>query len=172
MSPEIPGIVASILYLVSAGTQFRSLRQDIPNAPLIVKFSATVAVLCHGITVYMDLYGAAGINLSMTPMLSLMAVSISAIVLLSSFRRPQENLFIIIFPFSVITLGLEITVDSSYLPRTAITAGILLHIALSVIAYSLLTIAALQAALLSFGDYEMKNRNMSILQHLPPLQTM
>ena len=161
-----------MLYLVSAGSQFISLNKEILNVRLIVNGSATAAVMLHGITVYMDLYGAAGINLGIYPMLSLMAVSIAAIVLASSFRRPLANLFIVIFPLASLSLCLELFAPSSYIPRTDITPGILLHIALSVIAYSLLTIAALQAALLSFGDYEMKHQNLSVLQRLPPLQTM
>ena len=172
MSSEIPGIIAIVLYLVSTGIQFLSLNRDIPRVKSIVSALASVAVLCHGVTVYMDLYGAAGINLGIYPMLSLMAVSIAAIVLGSNYRRPLANLFIAIFPLAAISLVLELFVQGAPHPRPDITPGILSHIALSVIAYSLLTIAALQAALLSFGDYEMKHRNLGVLQRLPPLQTM
>ncbi len=172
MNPEIPGVAASVLYLVSSGIQFQSLSRDIPRVKLAVSGLALLAVLLHGTTVYFDLYGAAGINLGIYPMLSLMAVSISAIVLISSFRRPLENLFIVIFPLGAISLLLELFMHDSYLPRSDITPGILSHIVLSVIAYSLLAIAALQAALLSFGDYEMKHRNLGMLKRLPPLQTM
>ena len=172
MSPEIPGVIAIVLYLVSTGIQFLSLSRDIARVKSIVNTLASIAVLCHGVTVYMDLYGTAGINLGIYPMLSLMAVSIATIVLASSFRRPLANLFIAIFPLAAISLLLELFVQGSTNPRSDITPGILSHIVLSVVAYSLLTIAALQAALLSFGDYEMKHRNLGVLQRLPPLQTM
>ncbi len=172
MSPEIPGVIAIVLYLVSTGIQFLSLSRDIPRVKSIVNSLASIAVLCHGVTVYMDLYGAAGINLGIYPMLSLMAASIAAIILASSFRRPLANLFIAIFPLAAISLLLELFVQGASNPRSDITPGILSHIVLSVVAYSLLTIAALQAALLSFGDYEMKHRNLGVLQQLPPLQTM
>jgi ABC-type uncharacterized transport system permease subunit len=172
MSPEVPGIIASLLYMVSAIVQFLSLSKDIPRVKSTVNSLATIAVLCHGTTVYMDMYGAAGINLGIYPMLSLMAVSIVAIVLVSNFRRPLANLFIAIFPIAAISLLLELFMQGTHHPRSDITPGILSHIALSVVAYSLLTISALQAALLSFGDYEMKHRNLGVLQQLPPLQTM
>ncbi|MCZ6501042.1 MAG: cytochrome c biogenesis protein CcsA [Gammaproteobacteria bacterium] len=172
MSPEIPGVIAIVLYMVSTGIQFLSLSRDIPRVKSTVNSLASIAVLCHAVTVYMDLYGTAGINLGIYPMLSLMAVSIAAIVLASSFRRPLANLFIAIFPLAAISLLLELFVQGSTNPRSDITPGILSHIVLSVVAYSLLTIAALQAALLSFGDYEMKHRNLGVLQRLPPLQTM
>lgn len=172
MSAEIPGIIAIVLYLVSTGIQFQSLSKEIPRVKSIVSVLASMAVLCHGVTVYMDLYGAAGINLSIYSMLSLMAVSVAAIILVSNFRRPLANLFIAIFPLAAISLVIELFVQGPAHPRPDITPGILSHIALSVIAYSLLTIAALQAGLLSFGDYEMKHRNLGVLQRLPPLQTM
>ncbi len=172
MNPEIPGVIAILLYLVSTGIQFLSLSRDIPRVKSIVNSLASIAVLCHGVTVYMDLYGTTGINLGIYPMLSLMAVSIAAIILASGFRRPLANLFIAIFPLAAISLLLELFVQGSTNPSSDITPGILSHSVLSVVAYSLLTIAALQAALLSFGDYEMKHRNLGVLQRLPPLQTM
>ncbi len=172
MNPVLPGVIASLLYLFSAATQFKTLSGEIPHARLMINLAATIAVLFHGITVYIDLYGASGINLGIFPMLSLMAVSIATIVLTSSFHRPLGNLFIVIFPIATLTIGLELAMTGTYAQRPDITPGILIHIVLSVIAYSMLTIAALQAAMLSFGDYEMKHRNLSILTRLPPLQTM
>ena len=43
---------------------------------------------------------------------------------------------------------------------------------LSVLSYGLLAIAALQAILLSFGDYELRHKKMTTLRYLPSLQTM
>ena len=62
--------------------------------------------------------------------------------------------------------------EGAYAPRSDLGSGIVAHILLSVAAYGLLTVAAFQAALLSFGDYELKHRNLGVLHRLPPLQTM
>ncbi len=172
MNPLLPGIIASILYLASAGFQLLGLKKPVTSGDTIVRISALFAVLFHAMTVYLDLYGSYGINLGLYSMLSLMAVSISAIVLISNFRRPLANLFIVIFPVAAVSLLLQLALESPPGQKTEVTTGILIHVALSVIAYSLLTISALQAALLSFGDYELKHRKLGVLQHLPPLQTM
>ena len=58
------------------------------------------------------------------------------------------------------------------MPRQDVTGGIFSHIALSIIAYSLLTIAATQALLLSFGDNMLRHHQLIILRNLPPLETM
>ena len=51
--------------------------------------------------------------------------------------------------------------------------GMLSHIALSVTAYSLFTLAAIQAVLLYFQNRQLKhNYNSLLVRNLPPLQTM
>jgi ABC-type uncharacterized transport system permease subunit len=48
-----------------------------------------------------------------------------------------------------------------------------LHILLSILAYSLLVIAALQAVLLAVQDHQLRNRHPGgLIRALPPLQTM
>ncbi len=172
MNPLIPGTIAVIVYLVGAGLQWRTLSQDSADARPLVLACACIAVLCHTLTLYSELFAGNGVNLGIFPMLSVMAVAITALVLINSFRRPVENLFIAIFPIAAVSLILEQSATRSYAPRTDLNHGILAHVVLSVIAYSLLTIAALQAALLSFGDYELRQHNLTLLRRLPPLQTM
>jgi len=172
MNPLFPGTVAILLYITSALVQLLSLSREIRNVTKIVNSAACIAVICHAITLFGDVYGTDGVNLGLFTMLSLMAVSIAALILLNSFRRPVANLFIVIFPFGAISVALELTLGADALRRDDLTGGILSHITLSVVAYSLLTIAALQAALLSFGDYGLRHRNLGILKQLPALQTM
>jgi ABC-type uncharacterized transport system permease subunit len=113
-----------------------------------------------------------GIDVSIYPMLTLMALTIVVIVMLSSLRRPVDNLFIVIFPVALTTVAMELFLEGEAAPRDDITSGILAHITLSVAAYSLLTIAAAQALVLSFGDNLLRHHRLAILRNLPPLQTM
>lgn len=171
MSLLIPGIAACLLYTAAALMQIlRITGRDLPVA--WVKGAGLVAVICHGVTNYLDFVESDGINLGVYPMLSLMALSITAIVLISSLRRPVDNLFVVIFPVAVLTLILELVIQGDYTPRSDITGGILSHIALSVAAYSLLTIAAAQAVVLSFGDNQLRHHQLGVLRNLPPLETM
>ena len=172
MNPAIPGTVAVLVYLAAAAVQFAGMSRGTEGSKTWIPVMATIAVTCHALTLYMDLFGPQGVNLGLFPMLSLMAVSIVGLIVLNSFRQPVDNLFIIVFPIAAVTVVLELLAPANLQPRSDLSGGIIGHIILSVMAYSLLTIAALQAAMLSFGDYELRQRNLSVLKRLPPLQTM
>jgi ABC-type uncharacterized transport system permease subunit len=137
-----------------------------------VKLLGALAVILHGFTAYKGFINTNGYDLGFYPMLSLMAFSIGAIVLISSLRRPVDNLFLFVFPLAVSTIILQIVLKGDFMPRQDVTGGIFSHIALSIIAYSLLTIAAAQALLLSFGDNMLRHHQLIILRNLPPLETM
>lgn len=165
------GALASVCYLIAAGLQARIVLQGANHARL-VKILGGVAVFGHAIATWQVFYSEAGFNLGVFPMLSVMALSIVAMVLISSFRRPVDNLFIVLFPVAFCTVVLELATTEDLTPRADISAGILGHIVLSIAAYSLLTIAAAQALLLSFGDNMLRGHHLKILKNMPPLQTM
>lgn len=168
----ITGGLASSLYFISAAIQLFSTPLEQGKRRSSVIALAVVAVLLHGVFSYQEIFTEAGINIGIFPMIALMSLAIVAIVLASSLRRPVESLFILIFPFAAIAILVALSQEGSYAPRTDLDRGIVTHILLSITAYGLLTVAAFQAALLSFGDYEMKHRNLGVLRRLPPLQTM
>jgi len=167
----ISGIAASLCYLAATALQLTRMLKG-SDTEGWVKLLAAVAIILHGLTAYEGFVDTNGYDLGMYPMLSLMSLSISAIVLLSSLRRPLDNLFVFVFPLAIGTVILEIALKGDYTPRQDITGGIFSHITLSVVAYSLLTIAAAQALLLSFGDNMLRHHQLAILRNLPPLETM
>jgi ABC-type uncharacterized transport system permease subunit len=67
---------------------------------------------------------------------------------------------------------------STFAPDTApvssqLSAGMMLHISSSILAYAVLTLAAVQSALLAAQDHQLKHRHTrGIIQILPPLQLM
>jgi ABC-type uncharacterized transport system permease subunit len=172
MDTAIYGIPACLLYLTSAGIQFTGLRRDLHNQHLWVGSLATGAIILHCLFSLNEIVTGQGINLSLLPMASVISLAISAILVASSLRRRVANLVIAIFPIAIITILATLATNNDYIPRQHLPGGILAHIILSVIAYGLLAIAALQAITLSFGDYELKHRKFGLLRHLPPLQTM
>ncbi|MBD3647111.1 MAG: cytochrome c biogenesis protein CcsA [Pseudomonadales bacterium] len=172
MNTVITGTLAILLYFVGGAVQLAGLKRAIPSQRAIVIGSGILAIIAHCIFSYQEIYTEAGINMGFFSMATVIALSIAGIVLLSSLKRPVDNLFIGLFPLAIITIVCALVARDTYTPRTDLSLGILTHIVLSVVAYSLLTIAALQALLLSFGDYELRHRKISVLKHLPPLQTM
>lgn len=171
MTIVLPGIIASICYLAAAVLQAHSIVSG-SSLTRSVKILAIVAVILHGATNIQDLVGAGGIDLGIYPMLSLMALVVVFIVLITSFRSPLDNLFIVIFPIATITLLLEVFLHGDSTTAQHLPAGIVGHILLSIAAYSLLTVAAVQAVLLSLGDNFLRNHRLVLLQSMPPLETM
>ena len=165
------GVAACLCYLAATGLQIQRVLKG-NGTDGWVKLLGALAVILHGFTANNGFINTNGYDLGFYPMLSLMSFSIGAIVLISSLRRPVDNLFVFVFPLAVSTIILQIILKGDFMPRQDITGGIFSHIALSIIAYSLLTIAAAQALLLSFGDNMLRHHQLMILRNLPPLETM
>ena len=167
----VSGAIACLCYVAGTVLQARTMVKGVAQQGLI-RTLGTIAILFHGVATYLTFSDPAGYNLGLYPMLSLMALSIVAIVMLSSLRRPVDNLFIVLFPVAFVTVCLELLLTGDYTPRSSITAGIISHIALSIVALSLLSIAAAQAVFLSFGDTMLRHHQLVILRNMPPLETM
>jgi len=172
MNIVISATLACLLYMASASLQLVGLYRKIPSKRSLVIGAGILAMVAHAYFSYREIFTPEGINMGLLPMGSVTSLAIAAMILLSSLRRPIENLLIVLFPMAAVVIAFTVLVPSDYTPRNDLHEGIVAHIILSVVAYSLLTIAAFQAILLSFGDYELKHRRLSVLRTLPPLQTM
>lgn len=172
VSIAIAATFAIVCYLASAGIQFAGLDREIPSKRRLVIAAGIVAVLAHSWFAWHEIFTGAGIDIGVLPLASVISLAIAATIILSSLRRPVENLVIVLFPLAAITIALAFFLPGRNMPRTDIPKGIVAHIVLAVVAYSILTIAAFQAMLLSFGDYKLRHRSLSVLRNLPPIQTM
>jgi|TARA_B100000315_G_scaffold70219_1_gene64015 ABC-type uncharacterized transport system permease subunit len=173
MNAIVLGVLATLFYITGSTLQGVGLKREIPSKRIWVLTSGFAAILFHGISVYGEIFTAAGINMSFFAMASLICCVIATTILLSSLGKPVDNLFIVLFPPAVVAIWLSLLVGTSYTPRSDLEKGIIGHILLSVIAYSVLTIAAFQALLLAFENRQLKQkRSFSLLKALPPLQTM
>jgi ABC-type uncharacterized transport system permease subunit len=104
---------------------------------------------------------------------SLISLIIALLLLIATITKPVEQLGIVIFPIAAIMLTLELNLSDK--PRLLHTHNwqMGVHILTSIIAFSLLNIAALQAVLLAIQDQQLKSHPPKrLIQSLPPLQTM
>lgn len=158
--------IAASIYL---GWQF-SRHKTLERRPLLI--TAAVALIAHGIGVSAISHSGSTVTFTLFSLGSLMFWIINAIVLLSSLKKPAHNLFLLLFPLSALA------VLASFLGNKAewshqLSYTVASHIILSVLAYSLLTIASLQALLLAYQNRALKNKTMLLNSRmLPPLQTM
>ena len=114
-----------------------------------------------------------GVDLSFFRIAALIMLVINLACVTSLTRRPLQNLLIVLFPLSALAVIVS-TFAPDTLPGTSQhSGGIVLHISSSILAYSVLTLAAVQAAVLALQDHQLKQRHTrGIIQILPPLQLM
>ncbi len=168
----IANIIAAILYTalgVTLATQV--IRQTTPTVSLLLR--AIALTLCfHAVGIYGISVKPEGIQLSLFVVSSLIFWVINTVVLLSSLKKPLHNVFIFLLPLSAIAV-IAALVSHSRSSIIQLDNKLASHVVLSVLAYSLLTIATLQALLLAYQNRQLKTKaGLHSLRYLPPLQTM
>jgi ABC-type uncharacterized transport system permease subunit len=170
-------ISSLILYLVSAALLARRLfgpsRDSADHLKRIALFSGVVALSLHGVALFGALYTPTGLNVGFFNMLSLTTWFIAAVVVVTAFGHPVENLGIAVLPLAAIGLGLQELFPSPQSQITRTDTGLDIHILLSIASYSVLAIAAVQSLLLALQDHQLRNRKPGgFIRALPPLETM
>ncbi|MDZ7736378.1 MAG: cytochrome c biogenesis protein CcsA [Gammaproteobacteria bacterium] len=176
MSPFLSSGIASLLYCIAAGRiAFGIFHPESVNPVLKRRYLVigAIALLLHGLVLYQFIHTGSGLNLGFFNALSLVAWMIVLFVLVGAINNPLENLTIILYPVAAISLLLQVLVPSSRIMPSATPAGLEAHILLSICAYSLLGVAALQALVLAVQERQLRHKHPgTIMRALPPLAVM
>ncbi len=165
--------LSSIFYLTSVVLQFLVLNKKRSFDRRLIIGSGIVAVVFHGVLAWQQIILDTGVDLGFFKIASLVAFFLGFLLLFSSLKKPLENLFTALFPISILVIWVSTVVTSSYTPRADFETGILSHILISILAYSVLTICAAHAVVLIIQDRRLKSHHTSgLFWALPPLQTM
>jgi ABC-type uncharacterized transport system permease subunit len=173
MSATLIATLAAALYLLATGLQLLHVSQRRQQIDRTVFGLGLAALLCHAAVVWDNVVLEDGINLGFYKVSALLFLVINVACITSLARRPLQNLLIVLFPLSALAV-----LVSTFAPDTSPVAshlggGMLLHISSSILAYAVLTLAAIQSALLAVQDHQLKHRHTrGIIQILPPLQLM
>ena len=160
-----------MLYLASFGLQLAKQVNNRQTRTLVLSLAA-MAVVLHGISALGVIHSSNGYHFGLVEISTLFAVSISLIVLLSSIRKPLDNLFLGLFPLAIICIIASLTLSSSR-PPIDLGTGLACHVLFSILAYSFITIAAAQALLLAFQSFQLKRGHArGFVRNLPALQDM
>lgn len=171
---NISGIAAVALYLLTLGLQSQSLKSGAGRlrTQSRVLVPGLIGFLAHALSAWTLIYRDSAYHFGMTEVSTLIFASIVFLTLLSSARRPSGNLILGVFPLAILSIVLSLLVSSTY-PAQQLDAGIAAHVILSIVAYSLFTLAALQACLLAFQNYQLKHHHVAlVMKKFPPLQDM
>lgn len=166
------GLSALLFYLFLVVYQWRHWQRGTSPHRTGLLGGTAVALCLHAINVYTLIHTTSGLNLGFFHVSSLIFWVIGVIVLASSIKLPVDSLLAPLFACTIISIGCSLLLPSPYHVHV-VSHAIALHILLSILAYSILTIAALQALALGLQDRLLRTRRWQhTVAALPPLQTM
>lgn len=179
MNTTLFGILAVLAYLSASGALIHSLQTDYmakaegawQRWPIL--FLGWLAIALHAGSL-LDMCDRAGtVNFSFLSVSSLAGLSIVVLLLLAALSRPVDKLGVIIFPLNAAIVFLKVVVPEEAHALKVHSWQMDVHILVSMLAYSFLNMAALQAVLLALQDWHLRSHHAKgVIRSLPPLQTM
>jgi ABC-type uncharacterized transport system permease subunit len=173
------GAVAIISYAAATVALAQSLHADYLTSPLSGRQRLTilglgcVGAFFHSLTLTGMWDSAGNVNFSFLSASSLTSLTIVALLMITTLIKPVDKLGVIVFPMASLIVLLKMTLPEETHILKKYSWQMELHILTSMLAYSLLNIAALQAILLAFQDWHLRTHHASrFVRSLPPLQTM
>lgn len=171
----IANALAFLLYLGSSVILIRRFvqkEQSAVSTTLPVGIMTIMALLFHGADIYFTMYAAGGWDLGLFTTFSLITWLMALIALIAGSRQPNAHPGIIIYPLVALSLILKVELPSPQPPSLSEPA-LEWHVLLSLAAYSLFMLAAIQAIVLAIQEKQLRQRHVAgIIRKLPPLQTM
>ncbi len=167
MPITIFAIIAIVLY-IGAAILLAAPITGCPHKPNRLGLTAaTLAALAHAGV----LFGVHGgrLDLHFFAALSLVAFVVAALTLLVNLWRPVAGLGVIVFPLAALLLALDVFIAPATTPHP-LDWQISLHVAIALLAYSVLSICAVLAILLALQERALRSHQPTrLVRALPPL---
>jgi len=156
-----------ILHLYRNPAEYQKRQQRHPL------YSAWLAVCGHSLYIALVFQHNNGFSFSFFSTASLVAMIVALVLLMATLNKPVEKLGIALFPITAAMLILDLSFPAQPHPLHSHNWAMSTHILTSIVAFSLLNIAALQAVLLAIQNRQLKSHHPKrFIRSLPPLQTM
>lgn len=172
----LASLLAVLLY--TSASLILGLRMARVNAQILTNKGLAIAlggggVLLHTVALYHGIAIGSELNLGFFNSLSLVGWLIALLLLLASISQPVENLGVALLPITALAVALDALFPSGHAVRETASLQLDIHILISILAYSLLSIAAVQAALLAIQDHHLRHKHPGgFIRSLPPLAVM
>jgi ABC-type uncharacterized transport system permease subunit len=173
-----------LLYLAAAASLVMEIRKGLTQPGLApserapikatpMRVLATMAMLLQFMALTTAGLSSGGVDMSLSSMASLICAVIVLMFLAGTFLYPVERLGIILLPAVAILLAAMQFVGTEPIFDHEPSSALLTHIFVSVLAYALLTLAAVQAFLVIMQEKQLHQvQSVSLLTMLPPAETM
>ncbi|MDK8464662.1 cytochrome c biogenesis protein CcsA [Marinobacter sp. SS13-12] len=173
MGTLILAVTSLLLYSIGTALQALSFRGRVHTNIAITTLIGMLALTAHGLLIAQTVHQEGGFDFGFFQSSVLISWLIVFLLLGLNLSKPVQSLFLGVYPIAALTIVMSLITHPSSQLVPQDSYGMLSHIALSVTAYSLFTLAAIQAALLYLQNRQLKhNYNSIMIRNLPPLQTM
>lgn len=171
MTPTTLGIISICAYIISTALITKDSIKNISCKSSMIP--AWLAVFIHFSYTFSLFSQQQNLNFSLFSTASVISSLVSLLLLLATINKSVEKLGLAIFPLSCITLLVTLLVPEQIYVFKINNWQMAVHILSSIIAFSLLNIAAIQAVLLAIQEHQLRTHPPKrFIQTLPPLQTM
>ena len=172
-SPIVPGVAAVVLYLAGTWLQGRALARNAPVPIGVLRALAVPALILHAIAAWAITNPPGGINLSLVSVASLTALIVLTMVAATGIARPVHSLFLLLFPLGALALLASLFLQRDQASSHGMNDVLATHVLVSILAYSILMMAALQSILVGMTERNIRAKShIRMLRILPPLETM
>lgn len=175
MASALLPIPVALLYLSAAALLWYGLRNGGPlqgGARTGVFTLVAGAVILHAALLYIDIFQN-GLNLGFSSAASLVAWAVALLFLLAVLFQPVESLGPLILAVAAMMVLLEWLWPTHHLTLPGASPVQATHIVISLLAYSLLSIAVVQGVVLGLQEQALHRRHAGgFLRSLPPLEAM
>jgi len=144
-------------YLLVANRSWLALHRGAGATPgLLVRALLLLAVGVHGLLLFQDVFGAGGLRFGFAQALSASFLVASALLWVEGFFIGLAGLYVLMTPLAALAALLPLAFHGVALAGAGSSLALRAHLAISVLAYSLFTIAALHSVLMTAIDRHLR----------------
>lgn len=164
-------VLAAVAYLAASLALWRSLQAR--TSLSVARVAGGVAVAAHALALWGMVVTPAGLALDVARTASLLAWEVAVLLGLATLRAPLASLGLVWLPFAALCALAPLLVST---PARLVDLGpgiVTTHVLLSLLAYGLLTLSAVQALALAWQERGLRRHDLrGVMGWLPPLTVM
>lgn len=167
-------VLTIIGYIVLGLWQWQRFKiKKVIDSILLLRLATVILLMCHAIVLYYAIDINGGQNLAVLNILSMVVWFVGVLIFVCSLSRPLDSLAIFTHPLAAITMLLAWIFPSDNLLNTRQHLNELIHILLSIVTFSVICLAGVQALLVAIVEHLLRSKQTNgLLQALPPLQAL
>ncbi len=163
-------LIAILCYFAATFSVVSRLFHEKGPNHVLVLFFACCAIVPHVLVTTNMLFTTDEINFNLPNVITLVSLVIALLITLTALKYKVSLLMPVAYAFAGSWILATLFMPAvSNIPLTASKIGLVTHITFSLIAYCVLVIACLYSFQVSYINIKLKEKNLMVLNHLPPL---